>query len=586
MLDSKLLNKVNEVETQTGQSLPSLLSKVPLGNVLTAFKELQIADLVEMVNSVPISKLTHGLTIITPDEISQISPEKLKIVLKYGNMLTVENLQSKFGSRSIIIAINKLDENELKSLLEEDNFNVMSDVIEKLAFADTKRCLMQSNKPWTRQKLTQMLYHAFIGSLADNAIEIGWVLCFSLLANKGLVERITVLFGVNDAFWVVLSSTYYTARTSMTATLPKLIEKQGLSIESKVVKNHIYLFYLMLLPSAIGSFMFLPKLLLILGVSSADLPFYIPYFQLSIISILIAAPWATFIPSYLRTRGRSKEATVLDHSIAWSMLIGIFFTTHILHLGVNTALVVNMVTNAIPLYWFLWKKPIPHFFSKGFEFSWHEIKTYWKIVKWELIRRLAPRVSAIIGVGLTITINPIYAAIKYWISNLMMLPEGWVDSMAGLLNSHVSRNVGLNEPIPHKDNKYVFWKAAVGAVLSIALIYAIAYYGLSWLPESIYKGIISPIIWVLLPIEIVTKLRYYMWLAISRSYRHDLNGVAQMIYAIPTAILTPLLLWLFLHRLQLSFESIFAVGAIVGTIQWLGTEIYFRRNMKSFVLND
>lgn len=69
MLDLKLLNKVNEVETQTGQSLPSLLSKVPLGNVLTAFKELQIADLVEMVNSVPISKLTHGLTIITPDEI-------------------------------------------------------------------------------------------------------------------------------------------------------------------------------------------------------------------------------------------------------------------------------------------------------------------------------------------------------------------------------------------------------------------------------------------------------------------------------------------------------------------------------------
>lgn len=136
MLDLKLLNKVNEVETQTGQSLPSLLSKVPLGNVLTAFKELQIADLVEMVNSVPISKLTHGLTIITPDEISQISPEKLKIVLKHGNMNNVEKLQSKFDSRNIIIAINKLDESELKSLLDEDNFEVMSDVIDKLAFAE------------------------------------------------------------------------------------------------------------------------------------------------------------------------------------------------------------------------------------------------------------------------------------------------------------------------------------------------------------------------------------------------------------------------------------------------------------------
>lgn len=138
MLDLKLLNKVNEVEKQTGKSLPSLLSKVPLGNVLTAFKELQITDLVEMVNSVPISKLTHGLTIITPDEISQISPEKLKIVLKYGNMLTVENLQSKFGSRSIIIAINKLTNSELQSLLSEDNFDVMSGVIENLAFANTE----------------------------------------------------------------------------------------------------------------------------------------------------------------------------------------------------------------------------------------------------------------------------------------------------------------------------------------------------------------------------------------------------------------------------------------------------------------
>lgn len=138
MLDLKLLNKINEVETQTGQSLPNLLSRVPLGNVLTAFKELQIADLVEMINSVPISKLTHGLTIITPDEISQISPEKLKIVLKHGNMTNVEKLQSKFGSRSIIIAINKLNESELKSLLDENNIDVMSNVIEKLAFANTK----------------------------------------------------------------------------------------------------------------------------------------------------------------------------------------------------------------------------------------------------------------------------------------------------------------------------------------------------------------------------------------------------------------------------------------------------------------
>ena len=80
------------------------------------------------------------------------------------------------------------------------------------------------------------------------------------------------------------------------------------------------------------------------------------------------------------------------------MIAGIFITTHIFHLGVNTALIVNIITNAIPLYWFLFNKPIPNFFKKGFEFDFKESKRSWTIVKWELVRRMAPRVSAIIGV--------------------------------------------------------------------------------------------------------------------------------------------------------------------------------------------
>ena len=47
---------------------------------------------------------------------------------------------------------------------------------------------MMKNKSWSRKKLTQMLYHGFIGTIADNSVEIGWILCFSLLADKSLVE--------------------------------------------------------------------------------------------------------------------------------------------------------------------------------------------------------------------------------------------------------------------------------------------------------------------------------------------------------------------------------------------------------------
>ena len=40
------------------------------------------------------------------------------------------------------------------------------------------------NKSWNRKQLTKMLFHSFVGTIADNAIEIGWILCFSLLADK------------------------------------------------------------------------------------------------------------------------------------------------------------------------------------------------------------------------------------------------------------------------------------------------------------------------------------------------------------------------------------------------------------------
>lgn len=50
-------------------------------------------------------------------------------------MATVEKLQSEFGSRSIIVAINKLSEGGLKLLLVEDNFDAISTIIDSLAFA-------------------------------------------------------------------------------------------------------------------------------------------------------------------------------------------------------------------------------------------------------------------------------------------------------------------------------------------------------------------------------------------------------------------------------------------------------------------
>lgn len=435
------------------------------------------------------------------------------------------------------------------------------------------------SKVWNRKELTKMLYHSFIGTLADNAIEIGWILCFSLLANKKLVEDITVLFGVNDAFWVVLSLTYYTAKTSLSAILPKLIAEKGEQVESKIVKNHIYIFYIILLPLAILSWIFLPELLKMLGVQESEFPLYLPYFKLSIISLIFFAPWSVFIPSYLRARGKTKEGAILDHLNAWTMLVGIFITTHIFNLGVNTALIVNMLANGIPLYWFLWKKPIPNFFKTGFEFSFTEIRRAWRLMKWEFLRKLAPRLATILGITIMVNLNPIYVGIKYWILNMFMFVDGWISALSDLLNSHISRNIGLKEKDPNKDNEFLFRKVVLGIVINVFVIYLISKYILFFLPGEIYKGLINIYIYIFATIEFITKCRCYMWFSVSRTYSQNINGIVQTVFLIPSIFLNPILLWLFLYKTNIGLPSIFLAPAIVGTIQFLIIEFFFKEKL-------
>ena len=435
------------------------------------------------------------------------------------------------------------------------------------------------SKVWNRKELTKMLYHSFIGTLADNAIEIGWILCFSLLTNKKLVEDITVLFGVNDAFWVVLSLTYYTAKTALSAILPKLIAEKGEQVESKIVKNHIYIFYIILLPLAILSWIFLPELLKMLGVQESEFSLYIPYFKLSIISLIFFAPWSVFIPSYLRARGKTKEGAILDHLNAWTMLVGIFITTHIFNSGVNTALIVNMLANGIPLYWFLWKKPIPNFFKTGFEFAFTEIRRAWSLMQWEFLRKLAPRLATILGITIMVNLNPIYVGIKYWILNMFMFVDGWISALSDLLNSHISRNIGLKEKDPNKDNEFLFRKVVLGIVINVFVIYLISKYILFFLPDEIYKGLINIYIYIFATIEFITKCRCYMWFSVSRTYSQNINGIVQTVFLIPSIFLNPILLWLFLYKTNIGLPSIFLAPAIVGTIQFLIIEFFFKEKL-------
>lgn len=433
---------------------------------------------------------------------------------------------------------------------------------------------------WSRPRLRKMLLHNYASTIADNSIEIGWILCFSLLADKHAVERITTMFGLNDAMWVVLSSTYYAAKNAMMAILPKIIAEKGVEFESQQFKTVIYSFYILLIPLALGTMLYMPKLLLFLGVNKNDFNLYLPYFYMTVVSILFFAPWSLMITSYLRARGQTKIAMVLDHAVSWSMIIGVFITTHIFHLGVLWAMVVNMVTNAIPLYWFIWKKPINKFWSKGFEFSISELKRYWSLIKWELFHRLAPRLSFLFSSGIILQYNPIILAAKYWIDNSYMFITGWVESEAGLINTHMSRNVGLKITKPERDNNFIYINSIIGVVISTIVLYFGIFFLLRFLPIRIYQELINPWIYVCLVIGTISSMRYFSWLAIGRTVRQDLYGIAQIIYVLPVIFLQIPLLYLFLNKYHLGFFGIALTTMLMRLIQLLMGEIWFQYKLR------
>lgn len=439
-----------------------------------------------------------------------------------------------------------------------------------------------NTKPWSIKELYKMLFHNYVGTIADNIIEIGWVLCFTLLPNKAFVEKATSMMGANDAYWVVLSSLYYAVRTSMTSIIPKHIVNGDLNTERKYVKNATYLVYLLLTPCIILSIVFVNNILSFIGVLPPDYALYKPYFLASFISILIAAPWSVLIPSLMRIKGETKIASILDHFIAWSMIIGIFITTHGFHKGVLWAMIVNIGANISPLLWFVWKKPLGKFWTNGLEVDKQIITEYWSLTKTELIRRWAPRLSAFFGVSIMATTNPIILAVKYWMSSIGAIFEGWVDASAGLMNINSSRNIGLGlkGKDVHNNNSKISNKSIKGLIISELVTYIIVYVlGIHVLPTSIYKPLINPVIWILIFIEMASKIRYYAILSVGRTQYTHINKPMQYIYAGVTAVLTPILLLLFVKTIPLNIVGVFLTGAIVGLLQWLLTEIYFKRKI-------
>lgn len=100
---------------------------------------------------------------------------------------------------------------------------------------------MATEQRKTRGELWAMFWHDFIGSLADNMVEVNWMLVVTLFPVMVGTDDIVSMFGLTDTVWVVLSILYYAGRTALSAFMPPFMVGRGAASASMPLKNAWYL---------------------------------------------------------------------------------------------------------------------------------------------------------------------------------------------------------------------------------------------------------------------------------------------------------------------------------------------------------
>lgn len=340
--------------------------------------------------------------------------------------------------------------------------------------------------------------------------------------------------------------------------------------------------YLILTPPALISFIFAGELLSSLGVSQELLALYVPYWRICVVTIFLACPSQILITSYLKATFRTRQAMLLDHATTWTMAIGSFLALWVFGWGANGMMIACFLANIIPLIYFLIAKPCPNFFKNGFEIDIKWIKKLWLNTKWEIIRRLAPRIAAIFTTSSLLHLSPSFVSARYWIYTIGAFLEGVVDASASLANVDVSYNskLGLKTQMEVYQNNKFIWRLALK--FFIILTVSIGFSAPIWVniisnDSAVKNAILNPMILILFAIEVGSKIRYYILLSITRSYLKKFNGVMQIIYALSSSILTPVGIFIFLKTFNLGLTGVFATTAIVGFLQFFLSEIYLRK---------
>lgn len=128
---TKTMMTLKDLQSRSNENLLNALTQVPMENVITAIKAIDINDLLEMVTDNKLITVIEGLQIITPYQIVNIPAEKLKVILKTGKPETIFKLQNYFGSQKIVEIVNRMTTSQLKNQLQTNDYLAIANYIKE-----------------------------------------------------------------------------------------------------------------------------------------------------------------------------------------------------------------------------------------------------------------------------------------------------------------------------------------------------------------------------------------------------------------------------------------------------------------------
>lgn len=441
---------------------------------------------------------------------------------------------------------------------------------------------MATEQRKTRGELRAMFWHDFLGSLADNMVEVNWMLVVTLFPVMVGTDDIVAMFGLTDTVWVVLSILYYAARMGLNAFMPQFMVGRDAASASMPLKNAWYLTMLTMAPLVLLTAIFTEPIMAWLGAPRELLPLYCNYFRVGLVSIYLACPAGVLIPAYLRATFQNKTAMMLDHAVTWSMAAGCWFTVHILHEGSVVMMLVALLAHSIPTVWFLLTRPIPGFFARGLEWDSATLRHMFDTAKWEVVRRFLPRSAGVFMTASLMALSPQLVAAKYIIDQLASFLNGCLDSASLTALSTTGHNLGLGIKgnAVFSDHGYI---ARTGQWAAAAIGFGFWITSSLWAPlfaesQVVIDAVSDPVVWLCVTAANVIRVRYYVLLSITRAAHRDLNGFAMTSFAVIASVATPLATVVFLDWMQMGLLAVYLTGAVVPVLQILVLEWKLRRH--------